>query len=163
MSDEIKLTEIISNRGCYKDIHFKISSWYFDSPALGFERAWNYYIYIPEKNLTSEMFDKCWLPDKLVKYSPESEGWISHDYYDSPLGDVPIHGGITYYAKLGHTEGKRVIEIGCDYQHLNDRNQTYWVEMILVEVKETIDWLWANLLIDKKPKMLVENSEKIIP
>ena len=35
-------------------------------------------------------------------------------------GQLEMHGGITYYAKHGHTEGHRTVEVGCDYQHYGD-------------------------------------------
>ena len=43
-----------------------------------------------------------------------------HDYYGSIVSEVELHGGITYYAKHGHSEGHRYVEIGCDYNHLRD-------------------------------------------
>ena len=77
-----------------------------------------YYIYTYESVVGQEKFKELWLEDEVFKYRPDAEGRITHDYYSLPiLKEVDFHGGATFYAKNGHTEGYRSVEIGCDYNH----------------------------------------------
>lgn len=96
---------------------------------------WCYYIYIYESKCPR--FSELWLPEKLVKITPESEGFISHDYNDTIVSGVDWHGGVTFYAKHGHYEGRRSIQFGCDFSHLWDREREYTLDDVLSEAIET--------------------------
>lgn len=107
-----KVTVEVSNHG--KDMEFYKGN-----------GCWCFYLYIHEKNI--EDFERWWLPDIVTKFS-----FVTHDYDELPLGGVPFHGGVTYYAKHGHSEGKRSVQIGCDYGHLwdSERDFSYSLEDI---------------------------------
>jgi hypothetical protein len=99
---------------------------------------WNYYVYINEHK--TPHFDKLWLKDRRVRFSPQSPERITHDYFNLPLvNDAGWHGGITYYAKHGHSKGHRCIQIGCDFNHLWDeeRGWDYALEDVLFEAMNT--------------------------
>lgn len=82
-----------------------------------------------------------------MKITPESKGWISHDYYSEPLiCDIELHGGISYYEKHNYLEGCRCVEVGCDYNHLWDHERGYQpsLEEVLSDACDTVDWLYEN-------------------
>jgi hypothetical protein len=80
----------------------------------------NYYLYIPEKHFKN-VFEELWIEDKIYKITESSPERISHDYYNIEAIDyMDLHGGCTFYQKLGHTAGHRTIKVGCDYNHLWD-------------------------------------------
>ena len=107
----------------------------------GNDGIWNYYIYFRESKIKD--FDSLWLEDKVQKFRPESEGWISHDYYDTAVSNVKWHGGVTYYAKHGELKGYRCVEFGCDYSHSwdHDRGCGFTLEEVLQDVELTINEL----------------------
>lgn len=146
MSTKTKLDAQRVWRGRYRDVGFKIVSWPFRGLEDRFPSgAWNYYVYIQESACAD--FTAIWLKDKKVRFSEKAPFHITHDYYNSPVGDVEMHGGITYYAKHGHTEGHRCVEIGCDYQHLWDDGKSYDEEDVLRDVEHTIDHLYERGLL----------------
>lgn len=130
-------------QGTHRDINFKIVNWKFETkiPEYSFKENWNYYVYIPEKR--SPRFSEIWLPDIIKEVSP----YVTHDYYTQSIGSVEMHGGITYYAKHGHVEGFRVVEIGCDYQHYWDEGERYNEEYITRDAMRTIDDLYEKGII----------------
>ena len=84
-------------------------------------------------------FEEIWLPEEVKSFSSGRE-YISHDYYGCPrLRNVEIHGGITYYAKHGHTVGHRCVEIGCDYSHLYDDQRDWTMQDLFFDACATID------------------------
>ncbi len=105
----------------------------------GVERAWNYYVYIPEYLTKPEVFAELWLEDKLSRWTESSPERVSHDYMSGKVGEIDMHGGITFYQKHGHSVGHRLVEIGCDYQHLMDQHQIYTKEDVLQDVIKTIE------------------------
>lgn len=120
---------------------------YRDVPVrlVYFMEHWCYYVYLHESKCTN--FSELWLEDKLVKITPESEGWITHEYNEEPLlCNIEMHGGITYYAKHNYLEGYRCVEIGCDYNHLWDQERGYQpdIEEVLNDACNTVDWLYEN-------------------
>lgn len=137
---EPELREQRAWQGRYRGVSFKIVNWKFESDPLGImsrdfpSGCWNFYVYLAEKNCTN--FPAIWLEDKRNTLFSEM---ITHDYYDSPLRDLEVHGEITWYKKQGYTEGFRSVEVGCDYQHYHDTGHTYNKEMVLAEVKRAID------------------------
>lgn len=148
IKEEMKCKEQKCYRGNYRNISYKIilhSIGEEYTPAR--EGIWNFYVYLNENKVKD--FGPIWLDDKIMKFSEESRGYISHDYYVEPLNSLEFHGGITFYAKHGHTDGFRCVEIGCDYNHLWDmeRGSGYKLEDILYDVKACIDSIYANNLI----------------
>jgi hypothetical protein len=93
-------------------------------------------LYIYEAKTPKEIFDQLWLEDQTYQITPESPERITHDYYELLiLSFVDFHGGITYYAKRGHTEGHRCVIIGCDYNHLGDDSIHWSFDMIFGDLK----------------------------
>ena len=144
-------------RGVYRDIQYKVAH---HGKGLdytpGRDGIWNYYVYLHEDRVND--FARIWLNDEIRKYKPDVKGYVSHDYYGCrAFDDIHFHGGITYYAKHGHTEGFRCVEIGCDYNHLwyQERGYGYDLETILFDVKETIDSAYEiGLIIPDETKMV---------
>lgn len=99
----------------------------------GGQGTWCYYIYIPERRLSAEDFQKLWLEPQPTEYSI-----TSYDYYNTPVASLFWHGGVTYYEKHGEEPGKRCVEFGCDYNHLYDNHQDWSLRLILSDVKQTI-------------------------
>jgi hypothetical protein len=149
----------------------KTNVWYLSHAGLqitvkqwGVERAhklkplnnghgiWNYYIFIPERLIGTDAFEKLWLEDKVVESNSDSKGWIYHDYMSQPFADVEWHCGITFYNKHGHTVGHRMVELGCDYNHLYDqeRGYGYTLEEVVEDAKNTANQL-AKLYNIKPP------------
>jgi len=135
------LDKIDTWRGTYKGLHFQIKHWGVGQKHTPVsDGVWNFYIWLPESKLLD--FPAHWLTPKLVKITPESPGFVSHDYYSIPAANIDgWHGGPTYYAKHGEVEGHRVVEMGCDYNHLWDyeRGEPYELNDIVVDVQQTID------------------------
>lgn len=137
----------------HRDIRIKIVSWRHKDPSGYFRQRspsgnWNYYVYLPEHRCPN--FGALWLEDEVKSVTPNSRGWITHDYYGSPLGDVDMHGGITFYAKHGYTFGFRVVEIGCDYSHLFDDGRSYTVEGVAAEALATVEDLIERGILTKE-------------
>jgi hypothetical protein len=97
-----------------------------------------YYVYLREGMVPN--FEEIWLPDELKRCAPTSPERVSHDYYEcARLCGVEMHGGITYYAKHGHSVGHRCVEIGCDYNHLHDDEQHWSAQDLFFDACATID------------------------
>jgi hypothetical protein len=140
-------------RGSYRGIQYKVSLRAIGrdyTPAS--EGIWCFYIFLNEDKVKD--FAPLWLEDEIYKYKPEAEGRITHEYYCEPFKSLEFHGGVTYYAKHGHTEGFRTVEIGCDYNHLWDmeRGYGYRIEDILYDVRKCIDSVYENGLIAEQTK-----------
>lgn len=134
-------------QGIYRGLSYKIVHWGVDeSFTPGGNGNWNYYVFLPEHKVKD--FAAIWLEDKVYKSKPEVRGYITHDYFNNPATNVDWHGGATYYAKHGHTEGYRCVEVGCDYAHLWDyeRERGYTLSEVLTDVQHTIDELQPLLL-----------------
>lgn len=142
----MKLRPQTTWRGEHRGLQIKIVNW--DCGGMG--PVWNYYVYLPEQKL-GDKFQAIWLEDKITKITPESMGFVTHDYYTAPYINVDAwHGGITYYAKHGYTEGRRCVEIGCDYNHLWDREHGYpaTLESVTQDAIATVDQLIEALGLD---------------
>lgn len=131
-------------QGRYRDIAYRIS---LHSENCGYTPGglgiWCFYLFLHENKI--EGFDRIWLPDIAKRYTPVSPERISHDYYVDPLNRLELHGGITYYAKHGYTEGHRCVEVGCDYSHLWDHESGggYDVNSIFHDVRKAIDHIYS--------------------
>lgn len=126
-------------------VPFSIKFWGKEEGMNEGNGVWNYYVYLHE-DFTPD-FEKLWLPDKVYKFKPEAKGHITHDYYEIGASDVDWHGGVTYYAKHGYTEGFRRVELGCDYSHLWDSEAGYPADLnwLLEDCKKTIEQLVQKL------------------
>ena len=147
----------------YKEIvSIEIVNWSID-PTM---KNWNYYLYLFEKRMPKETFAAIWLPD-IEKEFNSLRTWITHDtyssellnsidmhdYYPSPLSRIDMHGGITAYEKIGHTEGHRTVKIGCDYAHLYDREHgDYDINQIISDAVDSAEQAIEKLAMAKKAK-----------
>lgn len=125
-------------RGEYKGVPFEINR----RPKYKEEgHDWTFYVYFIERKCAD--FASIWLPDRIMQFSSESRGWVTHDYMDGPIASVEWHCGITFYEKHGHTEGHRAVKAGCDYQHHWDEGRSYDLKYVEREVHEAIDSAFA--------------------
>jgi len=127
----------------YRNIYIKISL-----HAIGRDHTpenkgiWCYYIFIHESRIPSELFKRLWLEDERIKLTDVSPWRITHDYYTDDINALDFHGGCTYYAKHGHTDGHRSVEIGCDYNHLWDMEQGFEdFDKVLSDAQNSVDKL----------------------
>lgn len=126
MEPEYPQPDCLSWNRRHRDIGIKISL-----HAIGRDYTpdnkgiWCYYIFIHESKVPVELFKRLWLEDERTKFTEVSPERITHDYYTDDISALDFHGGCTYYAKHGHTEGHRSVEIGCDYNHLYDQEEPF--------------------------------------
>ncbi len=125
---------------CYRGIIYEIHKW---RPVLShFEFSWNYYLYLNLNN-----FEDKDLARSLDLKPTKSFGAQHHHNYleNSFLNSIEFHCGITFYAKhlvAGRENPEEtVIQIGADYQHYWDENQSYDWEDIKGDARLSIDSL----------------------
>lgn len=122
-------------KASFQNTTIEIKRWSFDVPSrIPWKENWNFYIYLYEKYCKD--FEALWLTPEIKSFGGSDREYISYDYYTT-FRDVDMHGGITYYSKQGEAMGHRCVQIGCDYQHLDDEGQTYSVEEIYAEAKQS--------------------------
>lgn len=133
-------------RDKYKGINFVIKNWGVDDEftmhTLNMPSGrWAYYIYVHLDALPDEVRERFWLEGSRDKLTGRH---VYYDYYgESLISDLPFHGGITWYCKKSGFDGaSRVVELGCDYQHLWDEHHYYNEEMLQFDAKRTIDALY---------------------
>ena len=134
----------------YKEIvSIEIVNWSID-PTM---KNWNYYLYLFEKRMPKETFAAIWLPD-IEKEFNSLRTWITHDTYSSELlNSIDMHGEITAYEKIGHSEGHRTVKIGCDYAHLYDREHgDYDINQIISDAVNSAEQAIEKLAMAKKAK-----------
>ena len=85
-------------------------------------------------------FEKLWLKPKKMRFSEECPWCNQYDYFDV-FANVEMHGGITYYAKIGEGE-ERCVKIGCDFMHLYDTECDWDVTDMVFDIKKAIDSLY---------------------
>lgn len=127
--------------GTYRDITFEIQN--FDLVAK--DDAWTFYLYIKLVQLPEDIWERFWLkPEKYnhyIRYNYER-----YNYDEEPLiASLDWHCGCTYYKKHGHDGELRVVQIGCDYQHLYDEGKYYNEEIIYKDVQRCIDSLHERI------------------
>ena len=108
---------------------------------MGHSKVWTHYIYINiDKEIKEkEIAESFWLKPEKCRISKKR---IRYDYFDKPISDLEFHGGCTFYSKESGVDGAdRVVKIGCDYQHLWDKDQDYDLAYVTKEVRNTIDSL----------------------
>lgn len=131
----------ISKFDRYKDIGYKISN-HGRNEYNNNRGIWCYYVYIREESLSPEDFKEFWLPTKEYEFNGRKR--ISYDYNGQKWSDADWHGGVvTWYQKYGFEEVFRSVEIGCDYNHLWDKEFGYYYDLERIErdAKNTIDSL----------------------
>lgn len=123
--------------GEHLGIHFEINRF----PGFKFASlqqnkwAWTFYLFLWIDRIP-ENAESYWLEGKKV-YNR-----ISYDYYGhGVLSSIEWHGGITWYSKESGFDGeKRVIKVGCDFQHLYDHEHgDYELGTVVREAKEAIE------------------------
>lgn len=98
---------------------------------------WAYYVY-----LVLNQFQDQKLAKKLWIKANTNGFW---DYYKIPfLSGMDGHGGITYYEKSLSRHDKKIIEIGFDYGHIYDDEETYELQDIVNDAINTVDWIHNN-------------------
>ena len=101
----------------HEGIYVEIINWGTMNHGKG---TWNYYLYIHEHKFPFQL-SHLWIEPTYERWTPESPLRKNFDYLSSPLADIPIHGGITFYDQLNSDiPGSRAIQFGCDYNHLRD-------------------------------------------
>ena len=114
--------------------------------VLGWKDSWTFYLYLRLDQIEdAEKREAAWLPLEEPGLIGGRRYWR---YSDSWLADLDFHCGMTYYSKslsdrvAGDAES-RVIEIGCDYQHLWDEHRTYTADEVMANARKCVDSLHA--------------------
>lgn len=117
--------------GNHKGVYFKVQKWESNGDII-----WNYYVHLVLPKINDVDARKLWLTARASKHS---RGRKLYKYYGcEPLNDIEMQGGITWYRKYFGLQDEKIIEIGCDYNHIwNDRD--YDLNDILGDVELTID------------------------
>jgi hypothetical protein len=126
----VKTSDITITRGSYRGIGFEINH-----PTENYK--FTYYISLNLRNIKDiELADSLWLEAVPTGYGNSK----TYNYYDVPLfGKIHFHGGITWYSKSFNSNDNKLVKIGCDYNHSWDEYKYYDIEMVLEDVKQTID------------------------
>jgi hypothetical protein len=138
----------------YRGVTYEVTYWGEDVMNDG-AGMWNYYIVIPEPQLSSEDWQKVWLDP--VRFMDRSSGYKEpiYDEHNSILKHGDFHGGITFYQKLQDVDTdppRRSIKVGCDYGHLFDKEYGYPYDMEWVarDARITIDRLCEVLTFKRR-------------
>lgn len=107
---------------------------------------WCAYIILQLDQLPEEIAEQLWLEPEFS--GSEEFPRYSYPYMSNLPGELPMHGGCTYYEKkLGDWRKvpgeRRMVKLGCDYNHFNDSDCTDEAS-VAFDIKETIDWIHAN-------------------
>ncbi len=130
-----KLPRLIESRRWarrHKGVTIEVVHWGVDAEHNP-RGTWNYYLSLFERDMTPEAFAPLWLESKVADWG------VTHDHYDSPLSQVDMHGGITFYEKRGDVPGYRVVRIGCDYNHSWDEDVSYSLEEVYADAVASAD------------------------
>lgn len=130
----------------YRDISIEINNFTIEGlPKHDIpERiCWTYYLYVPLSMLPDKLKEKSWLEPEYSELAGIERGHMP--YMEAWFADLDWHCEITYYQQsiVNGMRGRdsRVIEIGCDYQHLWDEDHIYRVEDLVHDAKQTVDSL----------------------
>ena len=147
MSRELKKGEYWY--GVYKGVSFKIKQWQSEGAISGDDTIWNYYLYLPLSKINEVDAKKLWLRARATK---RSNGRKMYHYYNcEPLSDIYMQGDITWYRKSYTHNDDKLVEIGCDYNHIwNDR--TYDLDEVYADVKLSVE-----SVLKRFPELLKEN------
>ena len=106
----------------HEGVHVEIAHCGTDTMNNG-KGVWNYYLLISEYKFPSQL-STLWLEPSYDRWTPTSPLRKHFEYMRSPLAEIPLHGGISFYDQLNpDIPGSRAIEIGCDYNHLYDEER----------------------------------------
>jgi hypothetical protein len=130
----------------FRGFTVEIVHWNFETPDPNTspegKGVWNYYLFIRESQVTPEFFTKIWLTPDRVRFAPDSPEHLNYKYYDSILNGLDLHGGITFYDRLGQEVGHRCVKVGCDYNHLWDRDRGFCSEStVIYDAMKSVDSL----------------------
>ena len=136
MSETKEMRKLTKFNGNHKGVEYEIHNFVIDSTFRGLEDCWTYYLFLTVERIPDvELASQIWLDPKY-----DDEDRISYDYWDCWLSRLPWHGGVTYYDKISSADmRRRVIKIGCDYQHYGDEQFNYdekWVQRDAIETIE---------------------------
>jgi hypothetical protein len=128
--------------GIYKGVAYEINS--FEIP--GFPRmeetkiSWTHYLWLNLELIPEKFRDEFWIPPKEDTGPPFYASGPFYDYFKGAPGKIEFHGGCTFYSKEhGLDGGRKIVKIGCDYQHLWDEGQTYDLSYVFSEVRTSIE------------------------
>ena len=121
--------------GEYRSIPFEINKF-----KIGGKDCWTFYLFFREKQFNEDFFESIWIDGKPLKISPRH---IVYRYEETAIGNLNWHCGCTFYSKSGgHDGNQRVVQAGCDYQHLWDEGNHYNEHVIEKDACECIDSLY---------------------
>lgn len=124
--------------GEYKGVGFEINNFKIAPNSIEptEQDCWTYYLYIHLKRIPKKNN-----PDSFWLKGIHRGGHVAYDYYKNDIiNDIELSGGCTWYSKESGFDGaNRVIKIGCDYQHSWNENGTYNLDILKLDVKNSID------------------------
>lgn len=127
----------------YRDIFVEVKA--PQKPAIEMD-GWVYYLYLQlDWFEDTALGESLWLPlvgDDRPMYRPN---------YHEFLVSLWWHGGLTWYSKHLGLQEERVIQVGCDYQHLWDQGQHYTRDQVMRDAQRTIDNL-HDQVVYRNPK-----------
>ena len=127
--------------GDYRNI-----SWEINQFEIGGKPAWAFYLYIKLDQIPEDIRERFWLSGERMELGGKPSRHIMYRYENEPfISELCWHGGCTWYSKHDHDGQRRVVQIGCDYQHYFDEGQYYSVDSILGEVQECVDSLYEMI------------------
>ena len=152
----------------YRGISVEINNWKEENSYDGKTNHWTYYLFLNLSRFTDEkLARKLWIQAKAQ--NPKSEKPCERRKYHgyskiSFLNSIDFHGGITYYSKLYSHYGEKMIQIGCDYDHLYDNPDHETIESVKNDAIRSIDDFYSKteyLLMCQGNGELVKESEGI--
>lgn len=135
--EALKKDSTLSYLGVYRGLSYVIKN--FKNFETGEMSCWCHYIILRLDQIDDKHHGDLWLDPVMFSWG------VSHNYYVDPFTRFEFHGGITFYEKtsgLEHVDQKKVIKIGCDYQHSWDEGMCYGINYIECEARKTIDSMW---------------------
>lgn len=146
---ETNMNKIIKYTGYYKDVFFEINQIF--TPNLKTDLYiddfyWTYYIFIELEKIPKKYNpNSFWLP--LDTYKIGTYNGTMYNYDNHPLlNNIYFYSGISFYSKVSGLEQgeKKVIKVGCDFDHAWDRERgyAYPYEDIYEHVTKTIHSLY---------------------
>lgn len=110
--------------------------------------GWCLYLYLRlERFVDQRLAETLWLEPVCTRFTPVSPERWHYDYDRQPwFHDIPLHWGMTYYDReCSPDPSHRVIKIGCDYRHLDDRDESYDVRSLTCDAMTAIDAIYDLL------------------
>jgi len=124
-----KLQIKMEAHGTYRGVRYKINA-----PMPGY--SFTYYLYLFERLfINPDDFKSIWLEQQTMEF-----GSKFYNYSETWLANIGFHGGLTFYRR--HDDAQ-CVEAGCDYNHYWDEGHCYDLDIVVQDVKRTIDSLAA--------------------